>query len=218
MVWDILVQIFLLLLGLLMLFSATGLPRRALSGLRHRLLNRAGIQAKRHFVLGAQLLARARAAPANRAAARALAKDAIAEADKALSIDPKDAASHILKALALEFQGRKNAALKSIDAALAHPAVKTLSDRERGDSLFKRAELRMEVNRRRRVDSAVEDLVESVRLSPENVKAYCLLGECYEQREEREAARKAYGEARRVDPSSVAAREGLIRLGATGVL
>ncbi|KAK9163999.1 hypothetical protein Syun_004901 [Stephania yunnanensis] len=215
MVWDIVLQIFLLLLGLIMLLSSTGIPKRALSGLRLR--NRAGIQAKRHFVLGAQHLARARAAP-NRPTALKLAKDAIAEADKALSIDSKDAASHILKALALEFQGRKTSALKSIDTALAHPAVKSLSDRERGDSLFKRAELHMGVNRRRRVDSAVEDLVESVRLSPENAKAYCLLGECYEQREQAEAARKAYGEARRVDPMSVAAREGLIRLGASGVL
>ncbi|RZC45616.1 hypothetical protein C5167_038556 [Papaver somniferum] len=141
-----------------------------------------------------------------------LAKEAINEAYKALSLDPKDAAAHILKALVLDLQGHKTSALKSLDSALSLPAVKSLSDRERGDALFKRAELHIDINRRRRVDSAIADLIESVKLSSENSKAYCILGECYEQKEMVDEARVAYESAKKIEPSSVLAREGLERL------
>ncbi|OUZ99744.1 Tetratricopeptide repeat-containing domain [Macleaya cordata] len=207
---DILIQVLLLLLGLGMVFAMHSFPKKLISNMRLR--GRGSVQAKRHFVLGAQLLARARSAP-NRTTALNLAKDANNEADKALSFDPKDAAAHILKALAQDLQGHKTSALKSLDAALSPPAVKSLSDRERGDALFKRAELQISVNRRRRVDSAISDLIESVKLSQENSKAYCLLGQCYEQKEMKEEARRAYEGARNVEPNSVAAREGLDRLG-----
>ncbi|XP_010254565.1 PREDICTED: uncharacterized protein LOC104595511 [Nelumbo nucifera] len=206
---DILIQVVFLLLTLGMYLVMQNFPKQALA--KFRLRGRANVQAKRHFVHGAQLLARARTAR-SRSSCISLAKEATDEADKALSLDPKDAAAHILKALALDLQGHKTSALKSLDAALSPPAVKSLTDRERGDALFKRAELQVELNRRRRVDSAVSDLVESVNLSPENSKAFCLLGQCYEHKEMREEARKAYEDAIRVDPNSAAAREGLDRL------
>ncbi|XP_043713199.1 small glutamine-rich tetratricopeptide repeat-containing protein 2 [Telopea speciosissima] len=184
-------------------------PRQALAKLRLR--NRGNVQAKRHFVQGAQLLTRARSAR-NKSTCVSLAKEAVDEADKALLLDPKDSAAHILKALALDLQGHKSSALRSLDIALSPPAVKTLSDRERGDALFKRAELQVAVNRRRRVDSALSDLVEAVKLSPENSKAFCLLGQCYEEKEMMEEAKQAYEKAIRFQPSSSIAREGLDRL------
>ncbi|KAK9284732.1 hypothetical protein L1049_023909 [Liquidambar formosana] len=207
---DALLQAAILLLTLAMFIAMHNLPRQALTKLRSR--NRASVQVNRHFAQGAQLLARARSTRA-RSTSLTLAKNAAAEADKALSLNPKDAAAHILKALALDLIGHKSSALKSLDLALSPPAVKSLSDRERGDALFKRAELQMSVNRRRRVDSAVADLVEAVKLSSDNDKAFCLLGECYEMKGMKEEARKAFEEARRVEPGSVAAREGLERMG-----
>ncbi|KAL5705346.1 hypothetical protein ACHQM5_023660 [Ranunculus cassubicifolius] len=210
MAMDMLLQIFLLLLGLTMAFTLHTVPKQLISKLRFK--SNSSSQAKRHFVLGAQLLAKARSTP-NRTTSLNLAKQAVSEADKALSIDPKDAAAHILKALGLDLQGHQTSALKSLDAALSFPAVKSLSERERGDSLFKRAELQMAVNRRRRVDSAIEDLVEAVKLSPDNFKAFCLLGKCYEQKEMIEEARWAYMEGKKVETTSTMAKEALERLG-----
>lgn len=209
---DVLVQAGLLILTLVIFVAVCSLPKQALS--RFHLKNRAAIQANRHFLQGAQLLARARSAP-KRATSLTLAHGAVAEANKALSLDPKDAAAHILKALALDLQGHKTSALRSLDAALTPPAVKSLPDRERGDALVKRAELRVAINRRRRVDSAVEDLVEAVRLTKANCKAFCLLGECYEQKGMKDEARKAFLEAQRIEPTSVDARQGLERSAST---
>ncbi|KAJ4962319.1 hypothetical protein NE237_022258 [Protea cynaroides] len=206
---DILLQVLFLLLSLGMFLAMHNLPRKALAKLR--LKNRGNVQAKRHFVQGAQLLTRARSAR-NKTTCVSLAKEAVDEADKALLLDPKDAAVHILKALALDLQGHKSSALRSLDIALSPPAVKTLSHRERGDALFKRAELQIGINRRRRVDSALSDLIEAVKLSPENSKAFCLLGQCYEQQEMKEEAKQAYEKAIRIQPSSSAAREALDRL------
>ncbi|MCL7045130.1 hypothetical protein MKW94_018129 [Papaver nudicaule] len=206
---DIMIQALLLLLGVVMFLVMNNYPKKLISSMRFR--NKASVQAKRHFVLGAQLLSRARSTQ-NKTTSSNLAKEAINEADKALSLDPKDAAAHILKALVLDLQGHKASALKSLDSALSAPAVKSLSDRERGDALFKRAELHIDINRRRRVDLAIADLVESVRLSSENSKAYCILGQCYEQKEMVDEARVAYESAKKVEPSSVLAREGLQRL------
>ncbi|KAF9610454.1 hypothetical protein IFM89_022418 [Coptis chinensis] len=209
MATDVLIQFLLLVLGLGMFFAMRTFPKQVLNKFRFK--GRASVQSKRHFVQGAQLLARARSAP-NRTTTLNLAKEATNEADKALSFDPKDAAAHILKALALDLQGHQTSALKSLDSALSPPAVKSLSDRERGDSLFKRAELQIGVNRRRRVDSAICDLLEAVKLSPENCKAFCLLGQCYEQKGMKDEARNAYVEAKKVEPTSTVAREGLDRL------
>ncbi|XP_042494243.1 stress-induced-phosphoprotein 1-like [Macadamia integrifolia] len=209
MVTDVLIQVLFVLVSLGMFLAMHNFPRQALAKLRLR--NRGNVQAKRHFVQGAQLLTRARSAR-NKSTCVSLAKESVDEADKALLLDPKDAAAHILKALALDLQGHKSSALRSLDIALSPPAVKTLSDRERGDALFKRAELQFAVNRRRRVDSALSDLVEAVKLSPDNSKAFCLLGQCYEEKEMTEEAKKAYEEAIKIQPSSSAASEGLDRL------
>jgi tetratricopeptide (TPR) repeat protein len=110
--------------------------------------------------------------------------------------------------------GHKSSALRSLDLALSSPRVRSLAERERGDALVKRAELKLSTNRRRRVDSAVEDLVEAVRLGGSTkATAFCLLGECYEWKGIREEAKNAFEEALRVEPGSVAARQGLDRLG-----
>ncbi|KAK4352304.1 hypothetical protein RND71_027822 [Anisodus tanguticus] len=88
------------------------------------------MQSKRHFVQGAQLLSQAKATTAkDRLAATSLAKSAEAQADLAIALDPKD--------------GFKTSALDSIDVALSPLAVKSLSEQERADALFKRAELRL---------------------------------------------------------------------------
>lgn len=90
-------------------------------------------------------------------------------------------------------------------------------ERERGDALFKRAEILLAVGKRRRVDAAVADLVEAVRLSGgENGKAYCLLGQCYEMKGMREEAKAAFEAAVGLEPpgsgTCQAARQGLGRL------
>ncbi|KAK9270078.1 hypothetical protein L1049_025652 [Liquidambar formosana] len=168
MVGDILLQIGLILATLFMFLVMYGIPQKALSKIRFR--NRATFQAKRHFVQGAQLLARARSAKTPPSETTSFAQDALAEAEKAISLDPKDAASHILKALVLDLQGYKTSALDSLDAALSPLAVKSLSDQEKGDALLRRAELKVAVSGRGRVDSAVADLVAGVKLSKENAK------------------------------------------------
>ncbi|KAF8404719.1 hypothetical protein HHK36_009608 [Tetracentron sinense] len=206
---DILLQVLLLLFAVGMFFAMHDFPKKVIAKLRPK--GGAKVEAKRHFVQGAQLLTRSRSEK-NSTASVSLAKEATEEADKALALDPKDAAAHILKALALDLQDQKSSALKSLDAALSLPAVNSLSASERGDALFKRAELQIAVDRILQVDAAVSDLVEAVKLSPKNFKAFCLLGQCYEQKEMAEEARKAYWEARRVEPNSTAAREGLSRL------
>ena len=70
----------------------------------------------------------------------------------------------------------------------------------------------MAINRRRRVDSAIADLVEAVKLSKDNGKAFCLLGECYEHKGMKDEARKAFIQAQTIEPTSVAVREALERL------
>lgn len=206
---DILLQLTLTLVSVFMFLLMYNVPQKALAKLRLR--SRANTKARHHFVQGAQLLARARSAT-NRHEIATLARAAADEADKSTAIDPKDAAPHILKALALEIEGYKTSALDSIDVALSPLAVKSLGDGERGDALFKRAELKLGLNRRGRVDSVVADLTESLRLKSDNGKAFCLLGECYEMKKMTVEARRAYEEALRVEPNSVVAREALSRL------
>ncbi|KAB1203934.1 hypothetical protein CJ030_MR8G020725 [Morella rubra] len=207
---DILLQVVLILLMVFMFLAMHGIPNKILSKIRLR--NRADVQAKRHFVRGAQLLARARSSK-TRSASNSLAKEALDEADKAIATDPKDAAAHILKSLALDLQGFKTSALDSIDVALSPLCSKSLNDPERGDALFRRAELKVAMARRGQVDSALADLTEAVSLSPDNDKAFCLLGECYEAKKMREESKKAYEDALRVEPQSTVAREALDRLG-----
>lgn len=207
---EIGLQIAFLLLTIGIFVSLYNLPRKALSKLRSS--SRTSLQSNRHFLHGAQLLSSARAARSSSSSFQSLAKSALSEADQALSLNPRDPASHILRALVLDLLGHKSSALRSLDTALSPPSSKSLSCRERGDALVKRAELQLAVNRRRRVDSAVSDLVEAVSLSGDNVKAHCLLGQCYEQKGIKEEAIKAFQEALKLDSGSSFAREGLTRL------
>lgn len=207
---DLLLQAAMILLTLFMFLLMHNLPQKFFSKLRLR--NRADIQANRHFIQGAQLLAQAKAAK-DRSTTTKFAKSAESEADAAIALDPNDAAARILKALALEVLGFKTSALEAIDAALSPAMAKSLGDAERADALFKRAEMRLEVSRRGRVDSAVEDLVESVRLKGDNAKAFCLLGDCYKRKGLKNEAQKAYEDALKAQPNYHVAREALDRLG-----
>ncbi|PRQ21085.1 putative 43kDa postsynaptic protein [Rosa chinensis] len=212
MVDDILIQIGLVLLVVVTFLFIHSVPQKVLANLRLRLKSKSGIQSKRHFVLGAQLLAQARSA-SSKSSAASLSKQALDEADKAIALDPKDAAAHILKALALDVQGFKTSALDAIDVALSPLCRKSLVDAERGDALLKRAEIKMSMNRPARLDSVIEDLTLAVKLSPENAKAFCSLGECYEEKKMTEEAKKAYEEALKLHPRFAAAKEALDRLG-----
>ncbi|KAL6184559.1 hypothetical protein ACLB2K_045960 [Fragaria x ananassa] len=218
MVDDILLQIGLVLLVVVVFLFIHNVPKRVLANLRLRLQSKSGIQSKRHFVLGAQLLAQARSATqstSSSSSAASLSKQALEHADKAIALDPKDAAAHILKALALDAQGFKTSALDAIEVALSPLCRKSLDDDERGDALCKRAEIKMSMNRPARVDSVIEDLTLAVKLSPENVKAFCTLGECYEEKKMTEEAKKAYEEALKIQPRLAVAKEALDRLGSS---
>ncbi|KAK6154157.1 hypothetical protein DH2020_013796 [Rehmannia glutinosa] len=207
---DVLLQLGILILTLGIFYVLQALPKRAFNKLRSKA--RPNNQAHRHFIQGAQFLSRARSTK-TRSTAFNLAKSAVNEADKALALEPRDPAAHILKAMAQSLLGHKTSALKSLDSALSPPAVKMLSEREKGDALLKRAELNFVLNRKRRVDSAIEDLVEAVGLSPDNAKAFCLLGQCYEIKGLKEKAKDAFEEALRIEPSFKEARDGLGGLG-----
>ncbi|XP_017980962.1 PREDICTED: uncharacterized protein LOC18591820 [Theobroma cacao] len=208
---DLLLQGAIILVTIFMFLAMHDIPKKIFTKIRYR--NRADFQAKRHFVLGAQLLAQARSSK-SRSSTTSLAKQAESEANKAISLDPKDAAAYILKALALDLQGYKTSALDSLDIALSPLAAKSLTDKERGDALFKRAELKMAMNRRGSgVDSAIEDLTKAVELGADNGKAFCLLGECYEIKKMKADAKAAFEEALKVEPSSNVARAALDRLG-----
>lgn len=203
-------QLALLVLTLAMFFAIHKLPRQAFAKLRTK--QRTTIQSNRHLVQGSQLLARARSTP-HRTQSLTHAKSALVEVEKALTLSPKDPTPHVLKALALDLMGHKGSALRSLDSALSSPCVRSLGEKERADALVKRAEFKLAMNRRRRVESAVEDLVEAVRLNGNNkATAFCMLGECYEWKGKKEEAREAFEEALRVDPDSVVARQGLERL------
>ncbi|CAN4122400.1 unnamed protein product [Withania somnifera] len=206
---DLLLQATLILITIFMFLWMYNIPQKYLNNLR--LGNRANIQSKRHFVQGAQFLSQAKSSK-DRSQAISLAKSAESQADLAISLDPKDAAAHILKALALDLQGFKTSALDSIDVALSPIAVKSLTDTERADALFKRAQLKLGVSRRGRVDSVIEDLKESLRLKGDNVKAFCLLGDCYEKMGLKEEAQKTYQEAQQIQPNYAPAQEALDRL------
>ncbi|KAG6387586.1 hypothetical protein SASPL_152778 [Salvia splendens] len=166
---DIVIQlgILMLTLAIFYLLLLHTLPKRSKS--------RTNNQAHRHFIAGAQLLARARSTK-TKSFSFTLAKSALDEADKALALDPRDPAAHILKAMAQTLMGHKAPALKSLDVALSPPAAKALSHREKGDALVRRADLLIGLNRKRRVDSALADLEEAVGLSPDNSRGFLFVG------------------------------------------
>ncbi|KAM3342347.1 hypothetical protein P3S68_027313 [Capsicum galapagoense] len=215
---DLFLQAILILITIFMFLYMYNIPQKYLSNLRLR--NRSNIQSRKHFVQGAQLLSQAKSAAAAKQhsasaqSSSSLAKLAEEQADLAISLDSSDAASYILKALALDMQGMKTSALDSIDVALSPPAVKSLSEDERAEALFKRAQLRSTApgGVSRRVDSVIEDLNECVRLKGDNVKAYCLLGDCYEKKGMKIEAKLAYLDALRVQPDFGPATEAIDRL------
>ncbi|KAL2340159.1 hypothetical protein Fmac_008099 [Flemingia macrophylla] len=125
-------------------------PQRLYTKLRNRPLNPRMVQAKRHFIQGAQILAQAR-----RSNSPTLAKQALAEAEKAIDLDPKDAASHLLKSMALNLQGFRSYAFDALDAALSPLVAASLAAEERGDAQLKCAKLKISLNQRKRIDSAV---------------------------------------------------------------
>ncbi|KAK7386720.1 hypothetical protein VNO78_27055 [Psophocarpus tetragonolobus] len=167
----------------------------------------------RHITQASRHLSRARSA-SHRAQH---AKNALGETDRALSVWPKDPRAHILRARALQIMGHHAAGIKSLDAALASPAAKSLSAAERAGALVLRAELKVAVNRRRRVDSAIEDLVEAAGVSggegcDSESEALSLLGKCYEWKGMNEEAKDAFGKVLEVKPDSEKARSRLNRL------
>ncbi|XP_050205615.1 uncharacterized protein LOC126655460 [Mercurialis annua] len=207
---DIALQAVILLLTLAMFIALQYFPKQALNRLRTK--NRTALQSNRHFLQSTQFLSKAKST-SSKSQSQTLAKNALLEAETAITLSPRDPAPLILKALALDLLGHKASAVKSLDLALSAPRVNSLSDRDRGDALVKRGELKMAVNRRRRVDSAIEDLEEAVRLSGESERVFCLLGQCYESKGVKEEARLAYEKALKAHPKSVLALEGLGRLG-----
>ncbi|ONK81013.1 uncharacterized protein A4U43_C01F24300 [Asparagus officinalis] len=85
-----------------------------------------------------------------------------------------------------------------------------LGPKEKADALIKRAELSLGVGkRRRRVDQAIEDLTEAMKIGERSGKGLGLLGECYEWKGMIEEARRAYEEAIEVDGSMDLVRERL---------
>ncbi|KAL5547047.1 hypothetical protein UlMin_006734 [Ulmus minor] len=94
-------------------------------------------------------------------------------AEKAIALDPNYVAAHILKALAFNLLGFKTSALDSLEVALSPLGIKSLREKEKRDSLVKRAELKMAIRSRRKVDSILGDLAQAVLFSSDNVKAFC---------------------------------------------
>ncbi|KAK1411454.1 hypothetical protein QVD17_38003 [Tagetes erecta] len=208
MIIDLAIISAFIIISIIILLWIKNIPQNLFTKLRYKSLSSIH-DAKHHFVIGAQLLAKSRSTKDHTLCIK-LAKSAAEEADKSISLDPNDATSHVLKALALDAQGFSTSALEALNVALSPLTAKSLSDAERGEALFKRAEIK-----KGRVESAFEDVFESVKLYGDNAMAFRLLGECYENKEMKNEAVDAYERAVRIDPNCVAARNALIRLCST---
>ncbi|GLJ43594.1 hypothetical protein SUGI_0907310 [Cryptomeria japonica] len=207
---DIALQVVVLgvALGLMWVLWGGGVPR-ALARMTGP--SRTKIESRAHFVKGAQLLARSRSAKPS--LSESLAGEAADEAERAIALNSTDAACHILKGLALERQGHMVAALNSLDTALSPRVVKSLAKTEQSDALFKRAEIRLGGDaKKRHVDAAIADLEAAVALNEKNEKALCLLGTCYEKKGMNVEARRAFQEALKAEPQLIEAKAGLERL------
>ena len=183
-----------MLLAFVMFWALKYLSQQGLTKFRSK--HRATLQTQRQLIQASRLLARARATT-KKSQSQSLAKTALTEADDVIALSPDDAAGHIVRALSLDLLGHHTAALKSFDTALTYPRLKSLSVGERADALVKRAEMKVAVNRRRRNDSAIEDLEEAVRLAAatDTARIFRLLGECYEYKGLGEKAQWAFSEA-----------------------
>ncbi|CAH8324809.1 unnamed protein product [Eruca vesicaria subsp. sativa] len=195
MATDPIIQGAIMLLAFIMFFALKYISQQGLTKFRTK--HRATLQTQRQLIQASHLLARARATTTKKSQSQSLAKSALTEADDVIAISPDDAAGHIVRALSLDLLGHHVAALKSFDTALSYPRAKSLSVGERADALVKRAEMKVAVNRRRRNDSAIEDLEEAVRLGAgtDAARLFRSLGECYEFKGMNEKAQWAFSEA-----------------------
>uniref|UniRef100_A0A1J3I3W6 Uncharacterized protein n=2 Tax=Noccaea caerulescens TaxID=107243 RepID=A0A1J3I3W6_NOCCA len=207
MATETIVQGAILLLTFVMFWAIKHLSQQGLTKFRAK--HRATLQSQRQLIQATRLLARARSST-KKSQSQSLAKTALTEADDVIAISPDDAAGHIVRALALDLLGHHTAALKSFDTALTYPRLKSLSVGERADALVKRAEMKLAVNRRRRIDSAIEDLEEAMKLAAgtDTARILRLLGECYEFTGLKEKAQWALNEASKIQQSSATARDG----------
>ncbi|VVB18136.1 unnamed protein product [Arabis nemorensis] len=204
---EIIIKGAILVLTLVIVWATKNIANKRLT--KYRTKHRAKLQTQGQLIQAARLIARARTTT-TKSQSQSLAKTALLEADDLIAISPNDAAGHIVRALALDLLGHQTAALKSFDTALTYPRLKSLSVGERADALVKRAEMKLAVNRRRRIDSAIEDLEEAARLAAgrETARLFRLLGECYVSKGLEEKARWAFNEGVKAQQSSATARDG----------
>lgn len=201
----IILQVATLILTIAVFYTIFYLSKQSLSRIRTK--TRTAAQTNRHLTQAATYLARARTATLDKPKSQNLAKHALEEVQTAVSLSPREPQPHVVKSHILEFMGHENSALKSIDSAIKLPRVKSFARRERGDLLAKRAELKMKVNKKRLIDSAIEDLKEAVKLRGGECdsRVYTLLSQCHELKRLKgeKSKRRAIEDGSRVQPGSM---------------
>jgi tetratricopeptide (TPR) repeat protein len=161
------------------------------------------------------LLNQARGEKLSASEARSLATTAITEADLAIDMNPNDAATLIVKSLALKQLKKPAAALKVLNKALSNECSGSLSKEERADTLLQRAELTLEQmkgSRDNRIQGVFKDLQESISLQPSNPQAHFMVGTCCEKTGDIQDATVAYQQALVVMPTFTSAQAALDRL------
>lgn len=203
----------LIVLGLLLLLVLRSVGNNIGGHLKRR---RAHLtQARRHFVKAAMFLNRSRGKKVSASEGRSYAGMAIVETDLAIELNPNDAATLIIKGLALKQLKKPAAALKVLNTALSKECAKSLSKQERADTLLQRAELTLEQfkgNRDERIQEVLIDVQESINLQPSNSTAHFMLGTACERFGDVEDALVAYQQALVVNPSYPEAQAALRRL------